>query len=380
MFIDRIGAAAIWGIVNHIATALVAEGHEVTYCRLNDGREAKESPASDGVEVLEIDVPTKRRIWDLHRQAITFAAGFRPLLRDLRPDVVHTHFCVPGVVARHVARQEGVPIIVSTQHEMFGSMFPHYRWAVRFAERCTDATIYVSKTVADSFRRKAEPLIGTANGSLHHLVIHNGVDLAETAALRSGLIDRDPLKIVCAGRMVEEKGQDVLLQAMPTIVERFPDVRLVLIGAGPEQERLKAFVSEWGLERNVEFAGWLPHETALREVASAAAAIVPSAGEGFGLVLAEAMACSTPVIASDIGAFREIAGAESESIYFFNASDCEGLANRVCQVLNDPMEASKRAALGRERVERHFSVNRMVGDYLRLYDVLASRRLEASCV
>jgi glycosyltransferase involved in cell wall biosynthesis len=380
MFIDRIGAAAIWGLVNHIATALVAEEHGVVYCRLNDGREVKEPPPPDGVDLVDIDVPSKTRVWDLHRQAITFAAGFRPLLRDLRPDVVHTHFCVPGVVARHVARQEGVPIIMSTQHEMFGSLFPHYRWAVRFTERCTDATVYVSETVADSFRRKAEPLIGSTEGPWQHVVIHNGVDLAQIDAVRSGVLPRDPLKIVCTGRMVEKKGHDVLLRAMPKITECFPDVRLVLIGAGPQQERLQGLVSECGLERNVASAGWLPHEAALREVASAAASIAPSAGEGFGLVLAEAMACNTQVIASDIGAFREIAGTDQESVHFFDTSDCEGLADRVCRVLGDPVEASLRAAFGRQRIERRFSVNRMVGDYLRLYDFLAARGLEVSCV
>ncbi len=381
MFIDRRGAAAIWGLVNHIATALLAEGNEVTFCRLGDGREIKEPPPPSGVELVEIEVPSKTHVWDIHCRADIFASGFRPLLRKIRPDVVHTHFCVPGVVARLAARQEGVPIIVSTQHELLGSMYPQYRWAVRLTERCSDAIVYVSRTVADSFRRTPTPLHEWTDDDGRHVVIHNGVDMEKIHSLGSATPSRDPLKIVCSGRMVQEKGHAVLLKAMPRVLRHFPDAHLLLVGSGPREDALRQLAVERGLGGQVDFVGWLPHERALQEVVTAGATVVPSSGpEGFGLVVAEAMACSTPVIASDIPAFREIADTGPECMYFFEKKNSEALAERICRVLKNPGEASRRTALARERVELCFSAKRMVGEYLKLYDLLASRRLEVSCV
>jgi len=372
VFTDRKGAQAIWGLVNHVAAALVARGDGVTFCRWDDGRQVEPPPVPAGVEVVDVAVPPKERIWHLVGQHRRFAEAFRPLLRRVRPDVVHTNFCVPGVAARVLAARQRVPVIVSTQHETYRSMYPHYRWSVRLTEPQATAVVYVSRAVARSFGRSAPLASEIRDGRLpRHVVIPNGIDVAGIAASCKNAGHREPYKLVCSGRLVDVKGQDVLIRAMPRVAGQFPAVRLLMIGTGPRETTLVQLASSLGVSDQVDFTGWLPHDHVLREVATAAVAVVPSdAQEGFGLVVAEAMACQTPIVASRIPVFEELLTEDGRCGLFFKKKSPESLSETICRVLSLPEGAAERAARARLRVAERFSADRMVGDYLRLYDSL----------
>ena len=373
LFIDRAGAKSIWDILGHIATKLIQNQHRVFFVLFDDGRSTFSQELPENVELITIRVPVKKRLWDLIPQHLIFAREFRALLRRLRPDVVHTNFAVPSIVARWLAAREGVPCIVSTQHELYGSMSIHLRWGLRLTERYCSAITYVSQTVAHSFGRAAGGAMDTDwTRRPAHVVIPNGVDLDKIRAAIADAPARMPGKLVCAGRMVPVKGQDLLLRALPAVVKRHPQARLMLIGSGPMEAELRRRVAELGLETHVEFTGWMPHEQVLREMASAALVVVPSDGtqEGFGLVVAEALACGTPLVLSDIPVFREVLQGVGRGQHFFAVGDIADLTSKIKQMLS-----AAKSVEGRNKplgYEKYFllSSDKMANTYTTLYSHL----------
>lgn len=373
-FVDRIGAHAIWGVLAPVAERLIAEGHAVDFVRMDDGGDRGRSYIPDGVQVFDQPVPKKRGPLSLISQQLAFVSGFRKLLRSRKPDIVHTNFAVPSIAARWAAAREGVPVIVSTQHELYGSMHPHYRWGLRLTERYCAAVVYVSNTVARTFGRTAGRVEEIKPGQQVHVVIPNGVDINRIRSAIAGVDERVPGRIVCAGRMVPVKGQHLLIEALPEALRQHPHLKVRLVGAGPMEEALRRRVAELGLADNVAFLGWLPHENVLREMAAAELVVVPSDGsqEGFGLVVAEALACGTPLVASDIPVFREVLeGAEGQA-RFFKSGDAGSLARTLAGF---PFAATnERLAFQGQpagKVER-LSASAMVENYLRLYRTLAA--------
>lgn len=367
LYVDRGGAHAVWRVLDVCAAALVAHGHEVIYCRLCSGDQRAASTAPEGVKVVDLESGASAlaavRLIVQHR---AFARGFSALLRRERPDVVHTNFAVPGALARRMAKHAGVPVVVTTQHELYGSMSPHLRLAVRATERCADAVVYVSHAVARSFGRTAD---AAEDRRPRHLVIHNCVDADAIGRIAAG-ITRVPGRIVCAGRLVSVKGQATLLRALPAIAAAEPAAHLMLIGAGPDEARLKALAGELGLAERVTFAGWLSWEETVRAMAGAATVVAPSTLEGFGLVIAEAMAAGAPLVASDIPAFAEVMGADGDCGRRFRPGDAEALAAAVLDVLAAPQVAARQAERAQARVRERFTPERMAEAYLELYDDL----------
>lgn len=371
-FVDRIGAHAIWGVLAPVAERLIAEGHAVDFVRMDDGGDRGRTYIPDGVQVFDLAVPEKRGLLSMMRQQLTFVSEFRKLLRRLKPDIVHTNFAVPSIVARWAAAREAVPIIVSTQHELYGSMHPHYRWGLRLTERHCTALVYVSHAVARSFGRTAGGAGEAKPGKPAHVVIRNGVDVEKICSAIAGIEQRVPGRIICAGRMVPVKGQQLLIEALPEVLRCHPQLHLRLIGSGPMEESLRRRVAELGLTDNVSFLGWLPHEEVLREMTMAERVVVPSSQEGFGLVVAEALVCGTPLLASDIPVFREVLEGAGGQARFFRPGDADSLARALAEfpfvAPNQRLAMQKLSVVVVERL----SASAMVENYLRLYQTLTA--------
>lgn len=307
-FVDRIGAHAIWGVINPIASKLISEGHIVYYVRMDDGGSRGNVVFPDGIKIFDLSVPAKKGIRGLIQQQWCFARQFSTLLNRLRPDVVHTNFAATSIVARLMSFIKRIPFVVSTQHELYDSMRLHYRVGLKLTEHICSAVVYVSHTVASSFNRHTvEYGEISAKKSTNHIVITNGVDVEKIRKAIAVVNGKVPYRVVCAGRMVLEKGQHLLIEALPEIISYYPSFALHLIGAGPMEDRLRRRVVELGVERNVKFFGWLPHEELLKEMASAEIVVVPSENEGFGLVAAESLVCGARLLLSDIPVFQELA-------------------------------------------------------------------------
>jgi len=368
-FVDRISGYSIWGVLAPIASTLLRMGHSVDFVRMVDGNSNHGLTAPKGVRVVDVKVPSKNFFFDLVGQQARFANDFAVYLAAEKPDLVHANFAVPSIVSRWMAARMKVPHIVSTQHELYGSMRFHLRWGLRLTEKCCSAVVYVSEAVARSFGRNATR-VGQADIGERptQVVIPNGVDVRMIRSAVRG-VKRIPGKIVCAGRMVPEKGQALLLRAFERIVGDHPQARLLLVGSGPSEERLKAFVRASDLEGKVRFTGWVSYQRILREMASAELVVVPSDGkqEGFGLVCAEALICGTPLLVSDIPVFREWLDRYPKRVGYFSRGNVDSLVEGLRVHFSRGVGKGNMPGVLNKKDESSLSSETMAKAYLELY-------------
>ncbi len=171
--------------------------------------------------------------------------------------------------------------------------------------------------------------------------------------------------IVFMGRLVTTKGVPLLFQAAKILQDQNRHFDLLIIGDGPERVALEKLAGESKLTANIRFVGHLPGAQVETALAQASVVVVPSlGGEVFGFVLAENMLRALPVVASDLGAFKEVLG---ETGLTFRTGDAADLASALARVLDDPPLAAALAQRARRRALDFFSQSRMIEAHARVY-------------
>ena len=153
-------------------------------------------------------------------------------------------------------------------------------------------------------------------------------------------------RFLCIGRLIPIKGHVVLLRAFRQVLDELPDARLDIAGRGPLEHGLKDLARELGLGDAVRFLGHVTPPQ--RAIEAATAVVVPSLGEGFGMVALEAMERARPVIAAAIGGLEDLVR-DGETGLLVPAGEAEPLAQAMLELASDPGRA---AALGREARRR----------------------------
>jgi glycosyltransferase involved in cell wall biosynthesis len=182
----------------------------------------------------------------------------------------------------------------------------------------------------------------------------------------------DPPIIVFQGRLVSTKGTRILLEAAAILRSQHRSFELIIIGDGPERTKLQEFAREMQLSSRIRFTGHLDATEVESILATASAVVVPSlAGEVFGLVIAENMSRGLPVIASDLGAFKEVLG---DAGLTFRVGDANDLAQQLTKFLDDSARASSVGAKAKQRVADCYSREEMIKAHAQLYrDVYDSK-------
>jgi glycosyltransferase involved in cell wall biosynthesis len=194
--------------------------------------------------------------------------------------------------------------------------------------------------------------------------IYNGIDLDVYSPGRNGSDDVRPV-IGWAGRIVEGKGLDTLLRAIPAVRARY-DVQLRIAGDGPERPRLEQLADELGLRGSVVFEGWSPDMPAFWRGCSVAAIPPVGAVESFGMVAIEAMACGRPVVASRAGALPELV-VDGVTGRLVPPGDHEALTAALLELVGDEARRATTGAAARERCEAHFDLRQSAQAYLDLF-------------
>jgi phosphatidyl-myo-inositol dimannoside synthase len=149
------------------------------------------------------------------------------------------------------------------------------------------------------------------------------------------------------------KGMDTLIQALPRLLLRWPDVQLVMVGAGDDREWLVNIARDSGVQKHVHFLSDLSYGELSACYAAAELFALPSRGEGFGLVYLEAMARGKPVIGGAHGGAPEVIQ-DGVTGYLVQHGDTEQLATAIDALLENPERAKEMGARGRERVDKEF--------------------------
>jgi phosphatidylinositol alpha-mannosyltransferase len=290
---------------------------------------------------------------------VVSAARVRRWIKDGEFDVVHVHEAVSPTLSVLACWIANGPI-VATQHmatERSRALSASY-WLGNSAMEKVDGRIAVSQK---SRQTVVEHLGGDA------VLIPNGVDCAAFA-------DPEPLPgyprdggtLFFIGRIDEQrKGLPLLLDAMPAVIAACPDVRLLVAGPG-DVEEVRAEIDA-AVAQHVEFLGLVSERDKVRAFHSADIYIAPNlGGESFGIVLLEALASGTTVLASDLEAFRLVLE-EGRDGALFSTGDPASLASEVISLLGDPVRRQRLAADGLVR-SREFDWATVVRDIMRVYE------------
>jgi phosphatidylinositol alpha-mannosyltransferase len=188
--------------------------------------------------------------------------------------------------------------------------------------------------------------------------VFNGVELEPFRTAEPHATKRPT--VLFLGRHEPRKGLEVLLEALVDLPQ---DLTLWLAGDGPQTDEL---VRRFAGDPRVEWLGRISDEEKLARLVGADVFCAPSLrGESFGIVLLEAMAARTPVVASDLPGYANVARAGRDAL-LVPPGDAAALAAALRQVLDDPPTADRLVASGTERAE-HFSMARLAARYLELY-------------
>jgi glycosyltransferase involved in cell wall biosynthesis len=203
-------------------------------------------------------------------------------------------------------------------------------------------------------------------------VIHNGVIVEPIMRELSS----KPV-VVFAGRLVPEKGVDVLLNAFAIVAQDLPEVRLTIAGAGPEHARLVELTEKLGMTTKVTFMGHIAKREMETRFAQAWLQVVPSRwAEPFGLVAVEAMMRGTAVIASSMGGLSEIVK-QGETGFLVQPNDIGALAGKMKEVLSDRAKAEAMGKSGRAVAEGRFSLARQCEQFANIYRQMVSGHLSS---
>ena len=262
------------------------------------------------------------------------------------PDLIHAHLAYPdGLAAVEYGRQIGRPVVISVHgHDVreIPEADPRWRALVARALAQAAAVIVSSRDTHDRVRT-----LGVEEERIHP--IPQGVDcgLFKIGSRRSG--GEGGWRLLYVGRFDPRKGLDVLLEAMLRVREHVSDVQLRLVGGSPLRGIAASYgrkVSALDLADCVEFIGEQPHEEIPKFMAEADLFVLPSYYDSFGIVLAEAMACGLPVVATRCGGPEELV--EEGSGQLVAVGDAEDLAAGILAVIGkyrcyDPKAIRRRA-------------------------------------
>jgi glycosyltransferase involved in cell wall biosynthesis len=276
-------------------------------------------------------------------------------LARARPRILHTHLVhadVYGQLAGTVAR---VPLRLSTKHGF--NEFREGRWFA-LADRSVGSLTHVHIAISQGLAQYLAETEGFDEEDFE--IVHYGISAREDATSFAGAEPR----LLCIGRLIPIKGHLVLLRALAQARGSVPGVRLDLAGRGPLEPALKAYARELGLEDAVRFLGFV--SPVQRAVEDAAIVVVPSLGEGFGMVALEAMERSRPVIASAVGGLPEIV-LDGETGLVVPSGDADALAEAIVALAGDLERAAAMGAAGRERALAEFTPERSARRVEELY-------------
>ena len=330
-----------------------------------------------GLDVLQLDLVPPRRAFEPGK-LFRYFASFLPsviqvsrAIRRLDADVVHVN-TLYNLQCAFAARLAARPLVWHIRE--MGSDSRPARVMLRCVSLLATRAVAISQAVAGTLGR-CGPRLRT---------IYDGIELSkfdvppEVGRVRTELKLAPGAPVVTTVDRIEPwKGQHVLIEAVPRILEKHPDARILIVGAPaankPEYERrLRARCMELGIEDNVLFTGI---RRDIPDVLAASSVLVlPSATpEPFGLTVVEAMAAGCPVVATAAGGPLESV-LDGGTGWLVPPNDSEAIAERVCRILEHPGDAQEMGQRGRERARKCFAVERYAQEMAALLEEVASPR------
>lgn len=268
---------------------------------------------------------------------ISLAAACMPILNRMMAqgrdfDIIDAHYFYPdGVAAAFLGMKLGKPVVITARGTDI-NLIPDYgipRKMILWAANQAAGLVTVSAALK-------EKLCSLGIEPEKVTVLRNGVDPDLFKPTGREIREDGPPLLLSVGNLVESKGHDLAIAALPLL----QGMRLAIIGEGPERKSLEDLAAKLGVAQRVSFLGNLPQAELPGHYSAADALVLASSREGWANVLLEAMACGTPVVATDVGGTSEVVNVPEAGILVSERTP-EGIAAGIQRLFSEPPEREK---------------------------------------
>ncbi len=353
-----------------------------TVCHLYERDDLKSELTAAGVNVVGLQLKSRR-------DGVKAIARLCRLLREGDFSVVHTWLYDADIFGRLAGWLTRVPLVVSSLQNswyepqgMNGShIHPRKLALVRTLDAWTGKLSRARFVASSAFvKQSTVKHLGLREESVD--VVYNAVDpqafepsdgqRLEDLRRSLNLHDCSPI-LICVARLVPQKGQTYLIEAMPTILRKFPSVRLLLVGRGDEERRLKALAARLNVESHVQFLGQRNDVKDLLQLSDVF--VFPSlCAEGLPVAVLEAMAMRLPCVAWRVAPNPELIE-PGASGFLVEPRRPEELAKAICALTEQPDLSRRMGERGRAIVEEKFNLRRTVKQLESFYERGLNKRL-----
>ncbi|MFA6918191.1 MAG: glycosyltransferase family 4 protein [Candidatus Gracilibacteria bacterium] len=318
----------------------------------------------EGIKVYRLNVKSK------HDPKHYFQ--LKKIIKEERPDILHAHIWNPasGRYAYLAAKSTKIPLVI-TEHDPF-KISPLKDF---FKKR---ALKYVTKIVAISNNNKH--LLGELypDHKQKITVIHNGLDLIwwQSQILRFTDEDRRHIKedifhckentliVTTVAELHDRKGIKYLINAVPSVIKKFPNTKFIIIGNGPAHAEYERLIKKLDLENHIHLAGRQKEIPKLLK--SSNIFLLPSIREGFGMVNLEAMITPLPIIATKAGGIPEVVE-DGKTGILVEPGNSVALISALFKLIPSSELREKYALAGHKRVIEKFDARKMAREYEKIY-------------
>jgi len=342
-----------------------SDRYEHTVCSIMDRMQMAQQFRSAGIEVRTLGLSRKTDV--------SVALRLRSLLKELRPDVLHTYLLHANVLGRIIGRLTGVPAIIGSERTI-GQARRWGRLATKLTNPLTDAVEVNSEIGGKAIVSD----LGVPSNKVE--LVRSGLDLAAFSAstkradIRSelGLNDNHHL-VTFIGRLRPVKGVEYGIKAFAVASVQHQNLRIALAGEGEQLGYLQDLTSQLGISENVTFLGVRNDLPDL--LAATDSVLMPSLNEGFPRTAIEAMAAGKPVIATRVGGTPE-AIIDGETGILVPAKDVEAMAAALSNLVDDTELQTRLGTAGRARAQQNYSLANYLSRLDRLYQQLSGITLQ----
>jgi glycosyltransferase involved in cell wall biosynthesis len=365
--------------VSYLSAGLQSRGYETTLVAGSLARgESSMSFVADELGVEIVRLPQLHREVSAVYDALSVARLVR-IMREQRPQILHTHTAKAGAVGRIAAMLAGdarPPIVVHTFHGhvldgYFGATRAEvFRRVERRLARATTRLVAVSPEVRDDLVG-----LGIAPASKFS-VVRLGIELeartrqqgeARAQFRRLFGVPEDRFVVGWIGRMTAVKRLPDVLESFRRLRERGIPATLCLVGEGPDRDEVERLAKRLGIMRDCLFVGY--QRDVAPYYAFFDALVLPSANEGTPVVAIEALAARLPVVATAVGGVADVVE-DGVDGFLVPRGDVEALAERLAQLAGDPELRERMGAAGAARIPSRYAVERLIDDVDELYRAL----------
>ena len=329
---------------------------------LNAASEAKAD------ELLKPPKPTRRR-----------KATKDPVPRS-EPTVIHAHDWLSGFAGKNLKHKHSFPLIATIHATEHGRNQGIHTDQQRYIQSIEWDLCYEAWRVICCSHYMMDEVVGVLGAPYDKLdVIPNGVDMSkfelafDEGEFRRWFARPEEKIVFFVGRMVPEKGVQVLIEAIPEILPAYNDVKFVIVGGGDRAPLVK-LAEDMGVSDRVFFTGYVDDDTLLKLYRVADVAVYPSLYEPFGIVALEAMAARVPVIVTDVGGLREVVDHGITGLSAW-ADNPDALAWAILQILKNPYSARMMVENAYRKVAEQFSWQRIAEQTAGIYERVWSEYL-----